>query len=136
MNTLSNVVLVGMTLAFCVLAIMGLFWLDELMGPVEVIGNTPSARAELRAIYGGGFGGLAFASFTAFRQPRYRRFVFALLAIMFALFSGARALSIILDGPSNPHSVMLHALEGASFIVAFICWRQAGEPEDPPQETG
>jgi len=124
----TRIMLAGLTLIFSVVAVMGGFFTDQLIGPVEIIAQTPSAYAELRAVYAGGFAGLAFCCLYALRHPDHQRFVFALLSIMLGIFSIARAGSAMVDGPSNAYSSVMHLLESLGFLVVFWQWWRCREP--------
>tara|TARA_B100001250_G_C19592042_1_gene696786 strand:- start:11 stop:427 length:417 start_codon:yes stop_codon:yes gene_type:complete len=133
-----HLILGGLGIGFSVVAIMGGFFTDALLGPVEIVANTPSAYAELRAVYGGGFAGLAFCCFYALRVPSHRVFVLGLFTLMFGLFSIARAGSALVDGAANAHGSLMHGVENLCFILLLWQWWVAraaqGQDEDPTVE--
>ena len=119
---ISRLILVGFLVGFLGLAIMGGFYLDPLLYPAEINAEAPSARSELRAIFGGGGLALVFACIYAWRSPDHRPMVFAMFALLFASFAAFRALSTLLDGPPNAHATLMQAVEMASALIAIVGW--------------
>jgi len=89
---------------------------------MEIGLETPSARAELRAAYGGLFGGAAAAFAVGARRPALRQPVTAFAAIVLGVFSFGRLLSLAVDGPANTMAQAMQALEGAGFVAALGFW--------------
>jgi hypothetical protein len=101
-------------------------------GLVEVWADSPTARADVRATYGGFE--LGFAAFLFACLARREWTAAGLLASTLALagFAAARSGSALLDGPVSPLTFVLVAAEAAGAVMSLAGWRLAarGEPGD------
>jgi len=112
-----------MALVFLLVAVQALVAPGVLLAPVEIGLHTASAHAEIRAGYGGCFGGLAVAFVAGARAPVWRRPALALGAVVLGLFVAGRLLSLGVDGPPNPYSWAMLGLEAVGFVSCAVLWR-------------
>jgi hypothetical protein len=107
------------------------FGVAFLVAPVELAANaelgvaTPTARAEVRTIFGGFEVGLAAFLFACLGRPD--RVAAGLLCSAFAMagFAVARGASALLDGPVAPVMYWLLAAEVGGVAVSVVGWRMA-----------
>ena len=96
-----------------------------LLGGMEIGLETPSALAEVRAAYGGSFGGLGALFWLGAQRPAQRVLSLGIAALVFGLFTAARLLSLALDGTPSTLAVANHVVEAVAFVLAFALWRAA-----------
>ena len=107
------------------------FGVAFLVAPVELAANaelgveTPTARAEVRTIFGGFEVGLAAFLFACLGKPD--RVAIGLLCSAFAMagFAVARGASALLDGPVAPVMYWLLAAEIGGIAMSVVGWRMA-----------
>ena len=90
----------------------------------EISLPSPSALAEFRAGYGGLFAGVATLCFVGARDETHRTLALGIAALVLGLFSGARFLSLVVDGSPNSLAYANHAAETIGFLAALMLWRQ------------
>ena len=111
-------------LIFCVVGLIGLLSPKTIMEPVQLLDMSVSTTAELRAAYGGTFLALATGAFLALKHHAYAPLVLTLFAVALGVFSGARALSLIVDGHPNVFSVAMQLLEGFGFVLTIVALKR------------
>jgi hypothetical protein len=114
-----------MCLAFWTVSLLFAFVPNVVLADVEMELTTPSAFAEVRAAYGGGFLGYGFLCFSALRRPELRVFCLGICTLALGGFAGLRLASFFIDGPPNPHSMMMQGLETLGFLVSAAIWQRS-----------
>ena len=107
---------------FGVLSVVGLVAPEVLLASVELPIPSPSAGAELRAVYFGGFLGFATIFGQGARDPALTPLATRTAALLLGCFSAARLLSLVLDGSPNAFSTAMHMLETGGFLMALSLW--------------
>ena len=120
MDVFCRLYLTMMGLIFACVGLLGLCAPHLLFEPLGLVTLGVSAKAELRAAYGGTFLASSSAAFLALRQPSYAQLVLTLFATTLGVFSAARAVSLLIDGRPNVFSIVMHVLESFGFILTLI----------------
>ena len=102
---------------------MGVCAAPLLFGSVELTVTAVSAKAELRAAYGGLFLAMSFGAFRSLRHPEFAKLMLSLFAVALGTFSVARIVSLVLDGVPNTFSTVMHLLEFSGFVLTVIALR-------------
>jgi len=114
-----------LAVVFAAFGIEGLFLTDLLLEPVELTLTSPSAYADVRAVYGGCFLALALLFVQGARKSHIRPTALMVSTLLLGVFVGARALSWVIDGPSNGFSQLMHGLEAVGFVLSGWLWRRS-----------
>lgn len=96
-----------------------------LLGNMEIGLETPSALAEVRAAYGGAFGGLGVLFWLGAQRPAQRSLALGIATVVLGLFTVARLISLALDGTPSTLAFANHAAEAVGFLLALLLWRSA-----------
>ncbi|MDP6932542.1 MAG: DUF4345 domain-containing protein [Myxococcota bacterium] len=118
-----------LAVSFAAVALQGLLVPGFLLAPVELGLETASAHAEIRAGYGGCFGGLAAAFWAGARTRAWRRPGLGLAAVVLGLFVSGRLVSLGVEGAPNPFSWAVWGLEALGFGICAWLWRRLGSPD-------
>ena len=111
------------------------FGVAFLVAPVELAGNaelgvaTPTARAEVRTIFGGFEVGLAAFLFACLARPDRVATGLLCSALTMTGFALARGASALLDGPVAPVMYWLLAAEVGGIAMSLVGWRMAVRAE-------
>ena len=108
---------------FGVVGLMGFCAMPLLFDPVELTVTTVSAKAEMRAAYGGTFFAMSFGAFRALKHLESAELMLSLFAVALGTFSVARVVSLVLDGVPNTFSIVMHCFEFTGFILTIIALR-------------
>jgi hypothetical protein len=121
--------LIVLWLSALVFATFGVLFLADPSGwasTVDVAAASATARAEIRAMYGGLELGMAlFLAWCALDPARVRIGLTACVCF-FAGLALARGASALLDGGARPIVFTLVAIEAIAAVVAFVALRMAG----------
>ena len=102
---------------FLAVALQGFLVPPLFMAPMEIDITTASGHAEVRAGYGGCFGGLAYLYLSATRKPQLVPLALRVASIVLGIFVSGRLLSLAIDGSPNLFSVGLLIGESTGFIA-------------------
>jgi hypothetical protein len=122
---LPSVFLLLSALTFAAFGVAFLVAPVAMIGLVELGASSPTARAEVRAMYGGLELGIAAFLFACL--ARRERVAAGLLCSTIALagLALARGASIVLDGPVEPIMYWLAAAEVGGVVMSAVGWRLA-----------
>jgi len=111
-------------LLYLSLGVWFLIW-PEALSLVGLSAESPAARTELRATYGGLELGLcAFLAWCAAGSPERARIGLVALGLSTLGFACGRVTGLVLDRPPEPIFLTLVAVEVVSTLAAFACaWR-------------
>ena len=123
-----------LSLIFGVVAIEALFIPLALVNPVEIAIDSPSSFAEIRAGYGGGFGGLALLYWMGARNETIRSISLKIAVVVLGLFSLGRFVSLALEGIPNTFSMMIHSSEMIGCLISLAFLRLSLK-DSPPVTT-
>ena len=116
-----QVTLCLLTVIFTIVSLQGFFLPVPLLEPVEIVLETASGLAEVRAAYGGAFAALAFLMFLGARNEAHALLALQVVTIVLGGCTLGRALSFVLDGKPNSFSILMHGVEAFGFLVgAFL----------------
>jgi hypothetical protein len=90
---------------------------------VDISAETPTARSDVRALFGGLELGIAAALALCARRPEWHRVGLLLQAFAFGGLALGRLTSLLLDGMPRMISVVLLAAELLGVVVALIALR-------------
>ena len=124
-DRLAQLTLGALALAFLVVALQGLLVPTLLMAPVEIQLETTSGLAEVRAGYGGCFGGLAALFLVGARRASLMRPALGVGALVLGLFVVGRLVSLTFDGTPNLFSWAVLGAEAFGFGMCLLSWRRA-----------
>lgn len=127
MNGFTRFLLTILGVIFGAVGLMGFCAMPLLFDPVELTVTTVSAKAEMRAAYGGTFFAMAFGAFRSLKRPEISELVLSLFAVALGTFSIARVVSLVLDGVPNTFSTVMHCLEFSGFVLTIIALRYRSE---------
>ena len=113
--------LIVLGVAFALVGMMGVCAAPLLFGSVELTVTAVSAKAELRAAYGGLFLAMSFGAFRSLRHP-VAKLMLSSLQWRLVLFR-SRIVSLVLDGVPNTFSTVMHLLEFSGFVLTVIALR-------------
>ena len=120
MNQVISAFLYLLSFVFAVVALQGLLVPTLLVLPVEIQLGSPASFAEIRAGYGGCFGGLAFLFGVGARRVDIRKMALTVAATVLGLFSMGRFLSLGIEGVPNSFSIVIHVAESLACLVALV----------------
>ena len=104
---------------FALVACLGWFAPDTLMAPIGVEMTDAAGYAEIRAAYGGLFGGAALVYGMGVARPAMRSHAIVLMAVVLGGFVFGRIVSLALEGVPNPFALATLALETTGLIAAL-----------------
>jgi hypothetical protein len=114
--------------AACTFAFFGLWAVAAPQSQLELVEigfSSPTARADLRAQYGGFTLGIGVFLLACLAYRAWTRAGLAASACVLSGFFIARAISTALDGPVAPIIYYLTAFEGCGALLSVIGWRTA-----------
>ncbi|MDA7901613.1 DUF4345 domain-containing protein [Mariniblastus sp.] len=107
------------SLVFVGLGVALMIWPTEILAGVDVIFETPTAFADIRADYGGCIFGLGFFLVWCASQRSLIRPGLICVGLVFSGYSFARILSLAIDGQPKRIIFILLAVELCGAFVAF-----------------
>ena len=123
----ASITLSTVGLVFLAVALQGFLVPVLFMAPMEIDITTASGHAEVRAGYGGCFGGLAFLYFHAARRPQLMLLALRVASIVLGIFVSGRLLSWGIDGSPNLFSMGILMAESLGFVAcAFLLSKLQG----------
>ncbi len=116
--------------AFLLVAALCLVDPRWVLADMEVVLDTATALAEIRAAYGGALGGLGVLFIWGAAQAIHRRLALGVAAIVLGGFTVGRLLSLLLDGIPSHYALACLVAEGGGSLVFLWLW--SGAPKYAP----
>ncbi len=110
---------------FTLVAVMGFAVPVQFTRPNRLEPDNPSALAEVRAAYGGLFGGLAVLFALGARDASIRPTALLIATVVLGVFAVARVVSRAVDGKPNGFSLTMHVVETTGFVLALVLLLQS-----------